>query len=890
MAKRKYKRYAHHFDGFDFSQFMQFMKDNPELMKMAGSMMGGQGGGQQQQQQPDLGITGQKQTWSGDSSIPLSNEIAGMANAINSLSNKGHIPVEEAMNLPGSYYANGGHLFDEGGLGYAQAAIGGVTNALNQWSGIDTSGYEKKVKRYGNDMIAASDNQELLNAWANKNYLNHVDKYDITGGNIGGEILGRINQNVTAAGKGLMTTGNWVGAVIEGATDLLGQGFNIFNTSKKMKRLNNSIDVANARRDMAFDTAASNLRKKQQANIMANYNAFGGPIFGMPYMAVGPSGYDIAKDNAYAKQLQTEAKAGNTLFSPAGNSADYSFAEGGGIHIAPSKKGTFTAAATKHGKSVQAFASQVLANPDRYSPAMVKKANFARNAAKWHADGGLLLSDDFTNGVNIIGQGGTHENNPHEGVPMGIAPDGAPNLVEEGEAIYKDYVFSNRIRVPKEVRNKYKLRGPKDMTFAEAFIAAQKESEERPNDPISADSLDNIAMILARTQEAVRGYEKAHKKALGGHKYDGLSDSWTPEEFYRVYGYYPESYTPAQNWTSEGLARTTGSTAAPTAIASATTTTATGGDDNSDISEAFWKQRLGDKWNDSAARLAYMQANPGAEGSNIIEPAVVTADKKTKGKSNGPLGGINPLRLAEPTANAAAVFSDILGMTNTPTEFDYIPPFQAVGYNPLGNYIPVMHFDTRYEANRRAQQAAATRNAIMQSTAPNRWANLLAADYNAQIAEGEALRQAAMQDYEMMLQREQFNRGTNQANSEMGLKAAMSNQDAKLKYAQAALQQAKMNDDAATLASSARAQNFGNLAESISNIGREQDAMDWRDMILESDTLGTQTVTNLRAAGWSDDRIRAYYKRHGVSDDDITALGVKAKGGKIRKRKKGLTY
>jgi hypothetical protein len=60
------------------------------------------------------------------------------------------------------------------------------------------------------------------------------------------------------------------------------------------------------------------------------------------------------------------------------------YAEGGGIHIDPSKKGTFTAAATKHGKSVQGFASQVLANKENYSPAMVKKANFARNASKWH--------------------------------------------------------------------------------------------------------------------------------------------------------------------------------------------------------------------------------------------------------------------------------------------------------------------------------------------------------------------------------------------------------------------------------------------------------------------------------------------------------------------------
>ena len=68
----------------------------------------------------------------------------------------------------------------------------------------------------------------------------------------------------------------------------------------------------------------------------------------------------------------------------------------GGIHIAPSKRGTFTAAATKHGKSVQAFASQVLANKENYSPAMVKKANFARNASKWkHQDGGPVVGHEM---------------------------------------------------------------------------------------------------------------------------------------------------------------------------------------------------------------------------------------------------------------------------------------------------------------------------------------------------------------------------------------------------------------------------------------------------------------------------------------------------------------
>ena len=58
--------------------------------------------------------------------------------------------------------------------------------------------------------------------------------------------------------------------------------------------------------------------------------------------------------------------------------------DGGSIYISPSKRSSFTAAATKHGMGIQEFASKVLRNKDSYSPAMVKKANFARNANIWN--------------------------------------------------------------------------------------------------------------------------------------------------------------------------------------------------------------------------------------------------------------------------------------------------------------------------------------------------------------------------------------------------------------------------------------------------------------------------------------------------------------------------
>lgn len=89
------------------------------------------------------------------------------------------------------------------------------------------------------------------------------------------------------------------------------------------------------------------------------------------------------------KSIDKADEAMNEIFD-LNELGDILYAEGGSIHIQPSKRGTFTAAAKKHGKGVQEFARQVLANKDNYSSAMVKKANFARNASKWHDGGGWI--------------------------------------------------------------------------------------------------------------------------------------------------------------------------------------------------------------------------------------------------------------------------------------------------------------------------------------------------------------------------------------------------------------------------------------------------------------------------------------------------------------------
>jgi hypothetical protein len=62
----------------------------------------------------------------------------------------------------------------------------------------------------------------------------------------------------------------------------------------------------------------------------------------------------------------------------------------GGIQIDPAKRGTFKAQATRMGMGVQQAASAILNAPEgKYSPAMRKKANFAKNFAK--QEGGQIL-------------------------------------------------------------------------------------------------------------------------------------------------------------------------------------------------------------------------------------------------------------------------------------------------------------------------------------------------------------------------------------------------------------------------------------------------------------------------------------------------------------------
>lgn len=255
----------------------------------------------------------------------------------------------------------------------------------------------------------------------------------------------------------------------------------------------------------SIDNNIDNIAETQMNNMLANYAAFGGPLGGMPIQGTGAIDYGFMSDYLVAKNKMADMKnkVTGTVFDNIPSTPINTFESGGGIHIKKSHRGLFTKEAKAHGMGVQEFASHVLANKDKYSPEVVKRANFARNAAKFALGGDMQTNGaDFTDGLTIIDAGGSHEENPYDGVQVGISREnGQPNLVEEGETIFDDYVFSQRIKADAKTKKKFHIGKKTEISYADLSKKLEKESLERPNDPISQNGLKKQLHDLADEQE-----------------------------------------------------------------------------------------------------------------------------------------------------------------------------------------------------------------------------------------------------------------------------------------------------------------------------------------------------------------------------------------------------
>lgn len=443
MAKKRIKRNDRYFNTYDDGGLIgKFANWNEAATnKFMGSGVGGALG--------KLGVSG--------------SGLGGIANAAAST-------VSGLINPSGNSTGVGNALQGIGSIASNIPGIGGVIGAgVNLVGGLVNAAFgsnlneefiaqtEDKTKQQAGYTSSAKDNASLLSDWASYTDMAHVKK-------------------------------SQVGS----------DGWFSNKAKNKTKSLNKAIDEANLRAWHSLSNTASNVDTNNDFLAMANFSAYGGPIF-----STGAIGYDLASRDLNNKQMKALGDMRLTSLPNSFNampdvSTINTFSKGGGIHIKKKNRGKFTDYCG--GKVTSECIQRGLHSSN---PTTRKRANFARNARKWHSFGGWLNSQggDFTNGVTFIDNGGSHEANPFEGVQMGIDPQGVPNLVEEGEVIFNDYVFSDRMKLPKKLKEKYSIKGE---TFADAAKELSRESEERPNDPISQRGLEAFMSALAESQEEVR--------------------------------------------------------------------------------------------------------------------------------------------------------------------------------------------------------------------------------------------------------------------------------------------------------------------------------------------------------------------------------------------------
>jgi hypothetical protein len=610
---------------------------------------------------------------------------------------------------------------------------------------------------------------------------------------------------------------------------------------KKYRALKKQQGIARERALSAFENATEAADTQSDLNAMASFAAFGGPLGIWEDYGSGAIGYELAKENLGIKALNAANEDRLTSLSNSFESPELNiFAKGGKIHIKSSKRGTFTAAAKKHGKSVQSFASQVLANKENYSPAMVKKANFARNAAKWHSFGGDLNTHgaDFTNGQIIVGNGGTHEENPMEGVPMGMDAEGNPNLVEQGEVIFNDYVFSNRLFADGGLLESFNL--PKSYDGHSFAAIAEKlgdESKERPNDPISKRGLLSSMSRLQQAQETVRqqtqegqeGVQYAHGGKMGT-LFDGLGNKSNnlkranfflepTEDNYSYNPFIDMNYTDPDKNTYDiykyGVGITPNGEFMETPKYMARAAAKRAGYDVGSSLDDYNKNpiKVPEKKKSAVSRLLSNLDDTDLRYAPVIGAAI----------------GLGQNLFSRPDYTSADTIFEAA---------DQVGNYTPIGYTPIGNYLQYRPFDRNFYLNKLNAQAGATRRAIMNTTSPSRNAALLAVDYNAQGRLGDLARQA--EEYNLVQRQaiEAFNRGTNQVNAEMGLKAAMANQEAALKARSLRLsgvaQAMAVRDAVDARRGASMSANLTNFFNSLGDIGREEYS---RNMIMSNPAL-----------------------------------------------------
>lgn len=401
------------------------------------------------------------------------------------------------------------------------------------------------------------------------------------------------------------------------------------------------------------------------------------------------------------------------------------------------------------------------------------------------ANGGQTNGAQWDNGITSFDNGSTHELNPNGGVMIGVDEEGTPNMVEEGEVRFQDYIYSNRIDVPEEMKKKYKLK--KNSTFADAAKQFGIESEERPNDPISKAGLKAGMEKLQALQEEVKQKKQAQELKQ-------MLAKMSPEELAML----QQQSQMQQGASQEGIPQM--------------------GEEQMPQEDSLQQQMISQDLNVFAGGgLANLRYAP-AVGAGL-------------GVFSDAMGWTNKADYSN---------ADLIGNS--------VKNLSTVDFKPIGDMMEYKPMDRNYYMNQLYSNAGASRRAIENQSGGNRgqaMAGLLAADYNTTSNIGKLARES--EEYNLN-QREKvsgFNRATNMFNTEGAFKADATNKQNDELRLRAIQAQASLRQDADRMSSAGRNANLSNLFDSIGDIGREEFS---RNMLNDNSSLYYEMKRNGKIA------------------------------------------
>lgn len=467
--------------------------------------------------------------------------------------------------------------------------------------------------------------------------------------------------------------------------------------------------------------------------------------------------------------------------------------------------------------------------------------NMAKNGGKLKkshrfAEGGLLNTYDY--GLEEVNAGGSHEENPNEGVVVSYAPDGLPNKVEEGETIHNDYVYSKRLEANEKVlKNNLLDEKYKGKSFADISKKLTEDRKKRPNDPISVRTNEENLNRLQGAQEELKLDNKTRevKRFLGSLNNDQLNA--LQQEMMDEYEAYAEQQAQQQEQEDQAYQE---EQAAQEGMFGRGGHLKQGIYGSSYLEREPWytEPTIVSTWSNplNVENKIFELSNPinqeqygiyerNAEGeikkSKDGKPIIKKEYKKPEGNSSSSLA---PLRFAEAFGSAGQYLSDILGLTNQP---DYsntrmyqraIDNIGGVNFTPIGNYLTYTPIDTEYLANQQMATAAAKRN---YGNVTGNYILGLLNDYNTLNQIGATAIAAKQQDQEQKNKVAEFNRTTNARNSEISLDAQKQNAALRAQRAQEYRYLADMMTKERDINEAARAANYQNLISNLAAIGRE---------------------------------------------------------------------